>query len=56
MRKSLLTGVSGMVLLSAAAFAQSAQSDEEKAKAFFKNNLEQSASLMSLLHSASLTS
>jgi len=43
MRKSLLTGVSGMVLLSAAAFAQSAQSDEEKAKAFFKNNLEQSA-------------
>ena len=43
MRKSLLIGASGMVLLSAAAFAQSAQSDEQKAKAFFKNNLQQSA-------------
>ena len=43
MRKRLFVGASGFVLLTAAAFAQSGQSDEEKAKAFFKNNLEQSA-------------
>ena len=33
----------GFASLTAAAFAQSEQSDEEKAKAFFKNNLQQSA-------------
>ena len=43
MHKRLIVGASGFVLLTAAAFAQSGQSDEEKAKAFFKNNLEQSA-------------
>ena len=43
MHKRLFVGASGFVLLTAAAFAQSGQSDEEKAKAFFKNNLEQSA-------------
>lgn len=43
MRKLLFFGVPGFILMTAAAFAQSAQSDEEKAKAFFKNNLEQSA-------------
>ena len=43
MHKRLFVGASGFVLLTAAAFAQSGQSDEEKAKAFFKSNLEQSA-------------
>lgn len=43
MHKRLCVGASGFVLLTAAAFAQSGQSDEEKAKAFFKSNLEQSA-------------
>ena len=43
MRKYFVCGVSGFALLTAAAFAQSGQSDEEKAKAFFKNNLQQSA-------------
>lgn len=43
MRKYFVCGVSGFGLLTAAAFAQSGQSDEEKAKAFFKNNLQQSA-------------
>ena len=43
MRKYFVYGVSGFALLTAAAFAQSGQSDEEKAKAFFKNSLEQSA-------------
>jgi adhesin/invasin len=43
MRKLVFIGVPGFILMTAAAFAQSAQSDEEKAKAFFKNNLEQSA-------------
>lgn len=43
MHKYFVYGVSGFVLLSATAFAQSGQSDEEKATAFFKNNLEQSA-------------
>ena len=35
--------MSGFALLTAGAFAQSGQSDEAKAKAFFKNNLQQSA-------------
>jgi hypothetical protein len=43
MRKYFVYGVSGFALLTAAAFAQSGQSDEEKAKTFFKNSLEQSA-------------
>ena len=43
MRKYFVYGVSGFALLTAAAFAQSGQSDEAKAKAFFKNSLEQSA-------------
>ena len=43
MRKYFVCGVSGFALLTAAAFAQSGQSDEEKAKAFFKSNLQQSA-------------
>jgi adhesin/invasin len=43
MRKYFVYGVSGFALLTAAAFAQSGQSDEGKAKAFFKNSLEQSA-------------
>ena len=43
MRKYFVCGVSGFALLTAAAFAQSGQSDEQKAKAFFKNNLQQSA-------------
>ena len=43
MRKYFVYGVSGFALLTSAAFAQSGQSDEEKAKAFFKNSLEQSA-------------
>ena len=43
MRKYFVSGVSGFALLTAAAFAQSGQSDEEKAEAFFKNNLQQSA-------------
>lgn len=43
MHKYFVCGVSGFALLTAAAFAQSGQSDEEKAKAFFKNNLQQSA-------------
>jgi adhesin/invasin len=43
MRKYFVFGVSGFALLTAGAFAQSGQSDEAKAKAFFKNNLQQSA-------------
>ena len=43
MHKRIIVGSSGFLLLTAAAFAQSGQSDEEKAKAFFKNGLEQSA-------------
>ena len=43
MHKRLVVGASGFVLFTAAAFAQSGLSDEEKAKAFCKNNLEQSA-------------
>ena len=43
MHKRFFVGAWGFVLLTAAAFAQSGQSDEEKAKAFFKSNLEQSA-------------
>ena len=43
MRKYFVYGVSGFALLTAAAFAQSGQSDEAKAKAFFKKSLEQSA-------------
>ena len=43
MHKHFIVGASGLLLLTAAAFAQSGQSDEEKAKAFFKNGLEQSA-------------
>ena len=43
MRKYFVYGVSGFALLTAVAFAQSGQSDEERAKAFFKNNLQQSA-------------
>ena len=43
MYKFIVCGVSGFALLTAAAFGQSGQSDEERAKAFFKNNLQQSA-------------
>ena len=43
MRKYFVYGVSGFALLTAAGFAKSGQSDEAKAKAFFKNSLEQSA-------------
>lgn len=43
MIKYMVYGVSGLALISASALAQSARSDEEKAKAFFKKNLEQSA-------------
>jgi adhesin/invasin len=43
MRKYLVYGVSGFALLTAAAFAQSGQPDEERAKAFFKESASQSA-------------
>ena len=43
MRKYFVCGVSGLALISASALAQSGQSEEDKAAAFFKNNLQQSA-------------
>ena len=43
MRKYFVCGVSGLALISASALAQSGQSEEGKAAAFFKNNLQQSA-------------
>jgi len=43
MHKIIIIGVSGLALTSAAALAQGRQSDEEKARAFFKSNLERSA-------------
>lgn len=43
MRKFLVTGISGFAFMTAVTLAQDGLSDEEKAKAFFKNNLQELA-------------